>query len=58
MLVTSLKLGFSQAIIMIIIEELQKISIITRYSANPTLSGSPEMYYIDQFSRILLLDIF
>jgi hypothetical protein len=57
-LITSLKLTFSQAVVLIIIEEMQKISIITRYSVNPTLADSPEMAYIDQLCKIFLLDLF
>jgi hypothetical protein len=56
--VTSLRLTLTQAITLIIIEEFQKISIVTRTSVNPTLSTSPEMVYINEICKAFLLDIF
>ncbi len=54
---TALRLTISQAVALIIIEEMQKICMVTRLSVNSTLSGSPEMYYVDQLCRVILLDL-
>jgi hypothetical protein len=47
----------AQAVGLIVIEELQKICMVTRLSVNATLSASPEMYYVDQLCRVALLDL-
>lgn len=46
-----------QAVALFVIEELQRISIITRISVNPTILKSPEMFYVDSICKVLLLDI-
>ena len=56
-LVSSLKLTLPQVVALIVIEEFQKISIVTRSSVNPTLTASPEMAYVDQICRLFLLDL-
>jgi hypothetical protein len=56
-LVSSLKLSLPMACFLLIFEQLQKFSIISRLASNPTIANSSEMSKVDLVARYMLLDV-
>ena len=53
----ALSLSIPEALIIHVVEEYQRLAILTRDSVNKTIAESPEMNYLSTFSRYSLLHL-